>query len=88
MRRVYVKVVVQIDESGGVRPLSVTWEDGRTFEVDRLLDVRRAASTKVGGQGIRYTCQVGERIVMLFYDAPYWFIEREETEKSPIDNFC
>lgn len=75
MRRVYVKVVVQIDEAGGVRPLSVSWEDGRTFEVDRLLDVRRAASTKVGGQGIRYTCRIRGHETYLFEDNGRWFVE-------------
>ena len=75
MRRVYVKVVVQIDEAGGVRPLSVAWEDGLTFEVDRLLDVRRAASTKVGGQGIRYTCRIRGHETYLFEDNGRWFVE-------------
>ena len=75
MRRVYVKVVVQIDEAGGVRPLSVAWENGRTFEVDRLLDVRRAASTKVGGQGIRYTCRIRGHETYLFEDNGRWFVE-------------
>ena len=75
MRRVYVKVVVQIDEAGGVRPLSVAWEDGRTFEVDRLLDVRQAASTKVGGQGIRYTCRIRGHETYLFEDNGRWFVE-------------
>lgn len=78
MRRVYVKVVVQIDEAGGVRPLSVAWENGRTFEVDRLLDVRRAASTKVGGQGIRYTCRNLGHETYLFEDNGRWFVEARE----------
>ena len=78
MRRVYVKVVVQIDEAGGVRPLSVAWENGRTFEVDRLLDVRRAASTKVGGQGIRYTCRIRGHETYLFEDNGRWFVEARE----------
>ena len=78
MRRVYVRVVVQIDETGGVRPLSVAWEDGRTFEVDRLLDVRRAASTKVGGQGMRYTCRILGHETYLFEDEGRWFVEARE----------
>ena len=36
-RRVYVRVIVEFDEEGGVRPLSIAWEDGRKFEVDRLV---------------------------------------------------
>jgi len=74
-RRVYVRVVVEYDEAGGVRPLSIAWEDGRRFDVDRLLDVRRAVSTKVGGQGIRYTCRIRGHEIYLFEDDGRWFVE-------------
>lgn len=56
--RVYVRVLVEYDEEGGVHPKKITWEDGRCFSVERVLDVRRAAATKAGGQGIRYTCRI------------------------------
>lgn len=74
-RRVYVRVIVEYDEAGGVRPLSIAWEDGRSFEVDRLLDVRRAAATKAGGQGIRYTCRIRGHETYLFEDDGRWFVE-------------
>ena len=74
-RRVYVKVIAEFDEAGGVRPLSVEWEDGRRFEVDRVTDIRRAASTKAGGQGIRYTCRIMGRETWLFEDNGRWFVE-------------
>ena len=47
--------------------------------IDRILDVRQAASLKAGGQGIRYVCEVEGSIAVLFHDEPYWFIEREES---------
>lgn len=74
-RRVYVKVVVECSPEGAVKPLAVEWEDGRRFEVDRLLDVRRAASTKVGGQGMRYTVRILGRETYLFEDEGRWFVE-------------
>ncbi len=74
-RRVYVRVVAEHDEEGGVRPLSVAWEDGRKFEVDKVLDVRRAVSTKVGGQGMRYTCRICGHETYLFEDDGRWFVE-------------
>ena len=76
-RRTYVRVLVEFDEEGGVHPKRITWEDGRRFPVERVLDVRRAAATKVGGQGMRYTCRVGEKQLYLFHDDVYWFIETE-----------
>lgn len=77
-RRAYVKVVVECDTDGKIRPLSVCWEDGRRFEVDRLLDVRRAAATKAGGQGMRYTVRIMGRETYLFEDEGHWFVEARE----------
>lgn len=73
--RVYVRVIVEYDEEGGVCPLSIRWEDGRKFRVDRILDVRRAAATKAGGQGMRYTCRITGRETYLFEDNGRWFVE-------------
>jgi len=77
-RRAYVKVVVEYSPEGKIKPLSVEWEDGRCFEVDRLLDVRRAASTKAGGQGMRYTVRILGRETYLFEDEGRWFVEAKE----------
>ena len=74
-RRVYVKVIVEVDEEGKARPVRIFWEDGRSFEVDRLLDVRRAAATRAGGQGMRYTCRILGRETYLFEDDGRWFVE-------------
>ena len=74
-RRAYVKVVVEYSLEGNIRPLMVEWEDGRRFEVDRLLDVRRAASTKAGGQGMRYTVRILGHETYLFEDEGRWLVE-------------
>lgn len=74
-RRAYVKVVVEYSPEGNICPLMVEWEDGRRFEVDRLLDVRRAASTKAGGQGMRYTVRILGHETYLFEDEGRWFVE-------------
>ena len=77
-RRAYVKVVVEFSPEGAVKPLSVEWEDGRRFEVDKLLDVRRAAATKAGGQGMRYTVRISGHETYLFEDDGRWFVEARE----------
>ena len=74
-KRVYVRVVAAFDIDGGICPMRVEWEDGRKFEVDRLLDVRRAAATKAGGQGMRYTVRILGRETYLFEDEGRWFVE-------------
>ena len=67
-RKVYVSVVAEIDEEGNKRPLSVKWEDGRVYEIDKVIEVRRAFAVKVGGTAVRYTVQVLGKITFLFED--------------------
>ena len=39
----YVPVLVRFDAEGKMRPVEIEFEEGQTFAVDRILDVRRAA---------------------------------------------
>lgn len=75
MQKVFVEVTARFDVDGAIVPLSIRWEDGTLFEIDRVLDVRQAASLKAGGQGIRYTIRIGSHRTFLFYEAPRWFVE-------------
>ena len=74
-RKVYVEVTAKFDTDGNITPLSVTWEDGTVYEIDRILDKRRAASLKAGGIGMRYTCLISGRQSYLYYEEPRWFVE-------------
>ena len=74
-RKVYVEVTAKFDTEGNITPLSVTWEDGTVYEIDRILDKRRAASLKAGGIGMRYTCLISGRQSYLYYEEPSWFVE-------------
>ena len=75
LRKVFVEVIARFDIDGKMSPVSLIWEDGREFGIDRVLDVRRAASLKVGGQGTRYTCIVGGKEVYMFFEVDRWFME-------------
>ena len=46
VRKVYVEVTARFDVHGNITPLSVTWEDGTVYEIDKVVDKRRAASLK------------------------------------------
>ncbi len=74
MRR-NISVVTIMNSSGQVVPLSVIWSDGRTFEIDKVTDIRKAASTKGGGMGIRYTCTICGKEKYLWLDNYFWFVE-------------
>lgn len=73
--KMMVEVIARFDKEGKITPLTVVWEDGRRFEIDRVLEARRAASLKAGGIGIRYTCMIGGKSAYLWYEGPCWFVE-------------
>ena len=75
--KVYVDVLAEFSKDGLLIPKEITWEDGRKYEITRVKDKRRAASTKAGGVGERYTCVVDGKEIFLFYeDNNMWFMER------------
>lgn len=73
-----VDMIVRFDQSGNIVPLKIIWSDGRTFSIDKILDIRPAASLKLGGHGMRYTCRVMDRIIYLFCDNGVWFLDAKE----------
>lgn len=74
----YVEMIVRYMEDGTILPLAIRWTSGQIYEVDRVLDIRPAASLKAGGAGIRYTCRIlgHERYVWL--EGSRWFVEGKE----------
>ncbi len=74
--KINLQVNADFDLDGNIRPRTITWEDGRVFEIDRILDVRRAASLKAGGLDIRYICRIRGKEVRLFNDEGHWFMEK------------
>ena len=79
-RRKYVEVYAVFELDGRIKPLSLTWDDGESYEVDRILDVRQAAALKAGGNGLRYTCLFGGKQRYLFLqDDHRGFVELKES---------
>ncbi|CVK21741.1 MULTISPECIES: hypothetical protein [Sporomusa] len=74
--KISIGITAYHGEDGKIKPLYLHWEDGRKFEVDRVLDVRIAASLKVGGHGMRYTCRIAGKQVYLFCVDNKWFVEK------------
>ncbi len=74
----HVTMIARFAPDGTVTPLTLCWTDGRRYEIDRVLDVRRAASLKQGGIGLRYTCRIRGQIRYLFLDGTRWFVSDNE----------
>ena len=75
--KAYVGVNARFEPDGRLCPLSITWEDGKKYRIDRVLDVRRAASLKGGGTGMRYTVRIGRVVTHLYIEDGRWFVERK-----------
>lgn len=68
-------VIVHCKTDGSQHPIAIIWYDGRKFEIDRVLEIKKCASLKTGGRGIRYTCIIRNRQIYLFQDEDKWFLE-------------
>jgi len=81
LKRVYVELRVSFGADGIMTPVEIKWSDGRVFEIDRVLEVRRAASD-AGSMGLRYTVKIMGRVRRLFFEDAWsetgrarWFVE-------------
>lgn len=74
----YVDVAARFDRDGNILPICIIWEDGVQYPIDRILDIRRAASLKAGGAGIRYTCRIAGKSKYLWLEESRWFVEAKE----------
>ena len=75
--KIYVDVNATFTKDGMLLLKSFVWEDGVEYEISKVKDIRRAASLKAGGAGMRYICVVDGKEVYLFYeDNNMWFMEK------------
>ena len=70
-----VTVITKMQTDGLVIPLYLIWENGEKFAIDKVLDIRKKASTKGGGLGLRYTCRFGNQERFIWLDGYAWFVE-------------
>lgn len=81
-RKVYVTVNATFEPDGSIHPKYVVWEDGKRFLIERIFDVRPAASLRAGGAGIRYTCGIHGSVSYLFLEGTRWFVEAKNVSPS------
>ena len=75
--KVYVEVTARFTVDGEFLPIAFIWEDGRRYEIDRIVRCQRCASPKAGVAIIRYTCLVGGRMCHLYCENNLqWFVQR------------
>lgn len=79
IKKHYVDVLVLFTSEGRKIPKTVFWDEDKKFQIDRVLDIREAASRKAGGQGERYLCLINGSQHALFYEDPAWFVEERRS---------
>lgn len=76
MKKTYVKAVITVDEDGNKKPQSIVFRE-KTYNIDRVLDVKNSASMRVGGIGERYTIRINGYETYLFCERGKWFVEEK-----------
>ena len=75
-RKVYVEVRARHLIDGTCRPETIKFENDEVYEIDRVKQCCRAASTKVGGTGLRYTVMIcGKETYLFDEENGTWFVE-------------
>ena len=84
--KVYVEVTTVTSVEGIMLPRSLLWEDGRTYKIDRVSEIKQSAAMKCGGQGDRYTIWIGGKMSYLYFERSAavtgniigrWFVEKK-----------
>lgn len=76
----YVDIISITSADGAVTPLWIFWSDTLKLQIDRVLDVRPAASLKAGGAGIRYTVRIRGKERYLWKEEERWFVEAKREQ--------
>lgn len=71
----FLDCIVAMTKDGIPKPRSIIWDTGKEYQIDKILDIRKLASTKGGGAGIRYTVRITTKERYLFLKDYKWFIE-------------
>ena len=78
MKKVFIDVIIKHTKEGSKIPLCVIWENGRNYSIDKVMDITKAASLKVGGQGLRYKCRIHGTETFLWLEEGKWFVEAKQ----------
>ena len=78
MRKVYVDMTAEFDETGTIMPKHFKYENGIVYKIDKVLCIQKRAALKTGGAGLRYTCRIKNRDKYIFLEENRWFIETDK----------
>ena len=72
MEKVFVQVDSEKRENGDIIPKTITWVDGRAWNIDRV--IHSCASLDGEYEGIRYTIFIGSAERYLYKAGHAWYV--------------
>ena len=72
MNKVYVQVDSERLESGEIVPLTISWQDGRIWNIDRVIHSCRSLDGEF--EGIRYTVIIGSAEKYIYRAGHAWYV--------------
>lgn len=72
MDRMYVEVLCRFLSNGAALPCRITWQDGRHWNIDRVLHACKASGNEL--EGIRYTVLIGSAEKYLYQLGNRWYV--------------
>lgn len=77
--KVYISMLLHIDNDGVMKPVAVEWTDGTKYEIDKIIDERNAPPEHTGGvltRKYRVIIKGKEKIIYLDKQTNKWFVEK------------
>jgi hypothetical protein len=75
MKKIVLEVLCKFDINGVVTPIKIVWPDGREYEIDKIIEITRAAAHNIGGTGIRYTVRILNKETYIWREGDAWYME-------------
>ena len=72
MKKVAVAVNCTVDTDGNIQPHSIKWNDGRHWDIERVLHTCRSPDSSY--EGIRYTVLIGGAEKYLYQSDTHWYV--------------
>ena len=75
--KVYVAVVLRVDSDGRMKPLAIEWEDGRKYDITKVIDKCSAPPRHVGSSPtVRYVVDIAGNRRELYHEGNRCFVEK------------
>lgn len=77
--KVYVAMLLHIDDEGIMKPVAVEWTDGTKFDIDKITDERNAPPEHTGGvltRKYKVIIRGKEKKIYLDKQTNRWFVEK------------